>query len=80
MKRELEEEFSDKTKTEVWSDAYEAVRSYYEELVLRWKEELDTLLVYVRAPPITHPIVHPPLVRIGHRDIIRQDQMFFTIY
>ena len=31
----------------MWSDAAEAVKIHYDELVRRWKEEMDTLLVYV---------------------------------
>ncbi|KAI0794304.1 hypothetical protein C8Q74DRAFT_568815, partial [Fomes fomentarius] len=46
MRQELLEEFGDEERAKVLSDAAEAVRIYYEELVRRWKEEIDTLLVY----------------------------------
>ncbi|TFK86209.1 hypothetical protein K466DRAFT_493268, partial [Polyporus arcularius HHB13444] len=29
-----------------WTEAAEAVKTYHEDLVRRWKEEMDTLLVY----------------------------------
>ena len=31
-------------------DAAKIVKDYSDELVKRWKEEIDTLLVYVRMP------------------------------
>ena len=34
-------------KERYWSDAAEAVKIYHDELVDGWKEEMDTLLVYV---------------------------------
>ncbi len=34
-------------KADYWSDAAEAVKSYHDELVDGWKEDMDTLLVYV---------------------------------
>ncbi|KAI0716801.1 hypothetical protein C8Q76DRAFT_673137 [Earliella scabrosa] len=46
MKQELEQDFTSQEKYDVWSDATTAVRSYYDELVVRWREEMDTLLVY----------------------------------
>ncbi|KAI0760436.1 hypothetical protein C8Q74DRAFT_1296310 [Fomes fomentarius] len=46
IKTELEERFSEEEKAEVWSEAAETVKKYYEELLKRWKEEMDTLLVY----------------------------------
>ncbi|KAI0716569.1 hypothetical protein C8Q76DRAFT_724895 [Earliella scabrosa] len=42
----LKEKFSEDEKTRVWSEVAEVVRTHYDELVSRWKEELDTLLVY----------------------------------
>ena len=54
MKDQLPEE----QKAQVWSEAAEVVKTHYEELTSRWKEESDTLLVYVSirfaaAPPIS---------------------------
>ncbi|KAI0716802.1 hypothetical protein C8Q76DRAFT_795052 [Earliella scabrosa] len=46
LKRDLRNEFGTEERTRGWSDATEVVKTYYEELVPRWKEELDTLLVY----------------------------------
>ncbi|KAI0716832.1 hypothetical protein C8Q76DRAFT_725828 [Earliella scabrosa] len=48
LKQELLQEFAEEEKAEVWSEAVdsETVKTYYEELVVRWKEEIDTLLVY----------------------------------
>ena len=43
----LSHEFSEQERSEVRSDAAEAVKTHYDELVRRWKEEMDTLLVYV---------------------------------
>ncbi|KAI0716838.1 hypothetical protein C8Q76DRAFT_418885 [Earliella scabrosa] len=46
LRKELSHEFSEQERSEVWSDAAEAVKTHYDELVRRWKEEMDTLLVY----------------------------------
>ena len=43
----MEREFSEEHKSRVWSDAAEVIRTHYDELILRWKAEMDTLLVYV---------------------------------
>lgn len=45
----FKQEFTQQEKEEVWSDAVEVVNRYYDGLVVRWKEEMDTLLVYVRS-------------------------------
>ncbi|KAI0716819.1 hypothetical protein C8Q76DRAFT_673163, partial [Earliella scabrosa] len=42
----FKQEFTQQEKEEVWSDAAEVVSRYYDGLVVRWKEEMDTLLVY----------------------------------
>ncbi|KAI0760438.1 hypothetical protein C8Q74DRAFT_1296319 [Fomes fomentarius] len=46
MKEELMGEFSEEERLKVWSAAAEAVKIHHDELVARWKEEMDTLLVY----------------------------------
>ncbi|KAI0760439.1 hypothetical protein C8Q74DRAFT_1208479, partial [Fomes fomentarius] len=46
VKNELLNEFSEQQRSQVWSDAAEAVKTYHDELLHRWKEEMDTLLVY----------------------------------
>ncbi|RPD61486.1 hypothetical protein L227DRAFT_500242, partial [Lentinus tigrinus ALCF2SS1-6] len=33
-------------KERVWTEASDAVKAYYDQLLVRWKEEMDTLLVY----------------------------------
>ena len=49
FQRELLDESKQKEeeRMKAWSDASEVVKVYYEELTRRWKEEIDTLLVYV---------------------------------
>lgn len=52
VKQESNENFSEEEKVKVWSDAAETVNTYYDELVGRWEDEIDTLLVYVCLLPI----------------------------
>lgn len=49
MKEELMGDFSEEERLKVWSAAAEAVKVHHDELVAHWKEEMDTLLVYVSA-------------------------------
>lgn len=35
-------------KTEAWSSAAKMVETYSDEVIKRWKEEIDTYLVFVR--------------------------------
>ena len=44
------QEFTTERKDKVWAEASEAVKTYYDQLLGRWKEEMDTLLVYVSHP------------------------------
>lgn len=39
-------------KTEAWSDAAGMVQKYSDEMIKRWKEEIDTYLVFVRRRKI----------------------------
>ena len=41
-------------KEKVWTEAAEAVKASYDLLLGRWKEEMDTLLVYVSCLCIVH--------------------------
>lgn len=52
VKQESNEDFSEEENFKVWLDAAETVNTYYDELVGRWEDEIDTLLVYVRLLPI----------------------------
>ncbi len=62
MRQELLEEFGDEERAKVWSDAAETVRVYYEELVRRWKEEIDWARLTVQLDPtlicLSQPSVH----------------------
>ena len=33
----------------MWTEAAEAVKTFHDDLLRRWKEEMDTLLVYVSS-------------------------------
>ncbi|KAI0716821.1 hypothetical protein C8Q76DRAFT_418791 [Earliella scabrosa] len=46
LKQELLQEFTREEKEEVWSNTAQVMSKYYDELIVRWKEEIDTLLVY----------------------------------
>ncbi|RPD61518.1 hypothetical protein L227DRAFT_546481 [Lentinus tigrinus ALCF2SS1-6] len=46
IREELSKEFPDEQKEKVWTEAAEAVKASYDQLLARWKEEMDTLLVY----------------------------------
>ena len=48
FREELEKQYTQDEKEEVWSEAAEAVKTYHEEMVAAWDKEMDTLLVYVR--------------------------------
>lgn len=41
--------YTQEQKTKAWSDAAEMVQMYSDEMVKRWKEEIDTYLVFVRC-------------------------------
>ena len=42
-------EFTKEQKEKVWTEAAEAVKTFHDDLLRRWKEEMDTLLVYVSS-------------------------------
>ncbi|RDX45081.1 hypothetical protein OH76DRAFT_1486547 [Lentinus brumalis] len=46
IREELSAEFTDEQKDKVWKEAIETVKTSYDQLLGRWKEEMDTLLVY----------------------------------
>lgn len=41
--------YTPEQKTKAWSDAAGMVQTYSDEMVKRWKEEIDTYLVFVRS-------------------------------
>lgn len=47
IREELSKEFTNEQKEKVWTEAAGAVKLSYDQLLGRWKEEMDTLLVYV---------------------------------
>ncbi len=47
IREELSKEFTQDEKEKVWTECIEAVKTSYDQLLGRWKEEMDTLLVYV---------------------------------
>ena len=49
MRDEVSQRYSDSERTAAWAHSAEIVKTYNDELVNRWKEEMDTLLVYVRT-------------------------------
>ncbi|RDX45135.1 hypothetical protein OH76DRAFT_1408406 [Lentinus brumalis] len=46
IREELSKEFTTEQKEKVWSEAAEAVKASYDQLLGRWKEEMDSLLIY----------------------------------
>ncbi|RDX45140.1 hypothetical protein OH76DRAFT_1022365 [Lentinus brumalis] len=46
IREELSKEFTDEQKEKVWTECAETVKTSYDQLLGRWKEEMDTLLVY----------------------------------
>ncbi|TFK86196.1 hypothetical protein K466DRAFT_493286, partial [Polyporus arcularius HHB13444] len=46
IREELSKEFTQDEKEKVWTECIEAVKTSYDQLLGRWKEEMDTLLVY----------------------------------
>ncbi|KAI0718800.1 hypothetical protein C8T65DRAFT_638167 [Cerioporus squamosus] len=46
IREELYNEYTPEQKEKAWAEASEAVKTYHDELVRRWKEEMDALLVY----------------------------------
>ena len=49
IREELSKEFTNEQKEKVWTEAAGAVKLSYDQLLGRWKEEMDTLFVYVSA-------------------------------
>ena len=48
--REWKKDYTEDQKKTAWDGTAKIVKDYSDELVKRWKEEIDTLLVYVRMP------------------------------
>ncbi|KAI0760437.1 hypothetical protein C8Q74DRAFT_1359163 [Fomes fomentarius] len=46
LKKDLMKEFTEEERSDMWTELAETVKTYHHELVARWKEEMDTLLVY----------------------------------
>lgn len=40
---------AEKAATSAWSECAEVIKDHHEGILMRWKEEIDTLLVYVRT-------------------------------
>ncbi len=61
IQEELSKEFTDAQKEKVWAECAEAVKTSYDQLLGRWKEEMDTLLVYVSEIMRTssNPLITP---------------------
>ena len=49
LREELLQRYSESEKAAAWARSAEIVKTYNDELVTRWKEEMDTLLVYVSS-------------------------------
>ena len=49
MHDEIAGQYNEDQKSKAWSNAAEAVKIYSDEMINRWSQEMDTLLVYVRA-------------------------------
>ena len=49
IREELYSEFTKEQKEKVRTEAAEAVKTFHDDLLRRWKEEMDTLLVYVSS-------------------------------
>ncbi len=47
IREELSKEFTTEQKEKVWTECAEAVQTSYDQLLCRWNQEMDTLLVYV---------------------------------
>ena len=47
LRKELQEEFSEEQKSQVWQNAAEAVKEFHDEMIDRWQKEMDSLLVFV---------------------------------
>ena len=47
LRKQFADTYTEADKREAFTKATEIVKEYSEELVKRWKEEIDTLLVYV---------------------------------
>ncbi|KAI1783248.1 hypothetical protein LXA43DRAFT_1134034, partial [Ganoderma leucocontextum] len=46
LRKELQEEFSEEEKAQVWQNAAEAVKEFHDEMIERWQKEMDSLLVF----------------------------------
>ncbi|TBU39977.1 hypothetical protein BD309DRAFT_377684, partial [Dichomitus squalens] len=46
LRKELQEEFTEEQKAQVWHSAAEALKDYHDNLVERWQKETDVLLVF----------------------------------
>ena len=52
---ESKKDYTEEEKQAAWDETARIVKDYSDELVKRWKEEIDTLLVYVRRPCLSSP-------------------------
>lgn len=55
--------------TKAWSDAAEMVQTYSDEMVKRWKEEIDTYLVFVRRPHLRSHKLISLSKKLSHRRV-----------
>lgn len=47
LRGELLNKYTDADRTQAWANSAKIVKTHNDELMTRWKEEMDTLLVYV---------------------------------
>ena len=47
LREELCTEYDEEHRARAWTAAADAVKTYHDELINRWNQEMDTLLVYV---------------------------------
>ena len=50
LRDQLKALYTEEEKTRAWAETTGIVKTYSDEMIRRWKEEIDTLLVYVRVP------------------------------
>ncbi len=63
MDDKRDEVYTQAEKTEAWTGAARMVETYSEEMIKRWKEEIDTYLVFVRDKA-THTLT---IIRLTQR-------------
>ena len=72
LREELLQRYSESEKAAAWARSAEIVKTYNDELVTRWKEEMDTLLVYVRKIPLNLSLSPARLIDDAYRRVSSQ--------